>query len=175
MQERVSVAAQPDATTASALRNMIMGFRTTQLIFVAAKLGLADHLRHEPQTPERLARRVGAEPGALGRLLRALASLGVFAETNEGAFALTPLGQLLETSSAGSLRGMAILYGEEWLWQAYGQMLASASIGGCFRRPASSFRGSWQQTPRSVCWKGCRSRRVSWCSAGADDVCLVGV
>jgi hypothetical protein len=128
----LSEAAQPDATTVAALRNMIMGFRVTQLIYVAAKLGLADHLRHEPQTPDRLAQLVGAEPRAVGRLLRALASLGLFAETNEGTFAITPLAQLLQTSTPGSLRGMAVLYGEEWLWQAYSQMLYSVQTG----RPA---------------------------------------
>jgi hypothetical protein len=123
---------QPDAKAAAALRNMIMGFRITQLIYVAAKLGLADHLQDRPQPPDRLAQAVGAEPQALYRLLRALASLGLFAETAEGAFAMTPLAQLLQTNRAGSLRGMAILYGEEWLWQAYGQMLYSIQTG----RPA---------------------------------------
>jgi SAM-dependent methyltransferase len=125
-------AAQPDATTAAALRNMIMGFRATQLVYVAAKLGLADHLQQGPQAPERLAQLVGAEPRALARLLRALASLGVFAETSAGAFATTPLARLLQTGSPGSLRGMAILYGENWLWQAYGQMLHSVQTS----RPA---------------------------------------
>lgn len=152
LKEHESVAAQPDAATASTLRNMIMGFRTTQLVFVAAKLGLADQLQREPQTPERLARRVGAEPGALGRLLRALASLGVFAETDEGAFSLTPLGQLLVASSPGSLRGMALLYGEEWLWRAYGQMLASVQTGqpGFERAHGQSFYDYLAQHPAAA-------------------------
>jgi hypothetical protein len=132
MKEQVSESTQPDRAATAQLRNMIMGFRITQLVFVAAKLGLADHLRHGPQTPDRLAKLVGAEPGALARLLRALASLGVFAETSEGAFALTPLARLLQADTAGSLRSVAILYGEEWLWQAYGQMLYSVQTG----RPA---------------------------------------
>ena len=109
-----------------------MGFRVTQLIYVAAKLGLADHLEQGPQTPHALAQAVGAEPQALYRLLRALASIGLFAETADGAFGLTPLAQVLQTNQAGSLRGLAILYGEEWLWQAYGHMLYSVQTG----RPA---------------------------------------
>jgi hypothetical protein len=91
------------------LRQLIMGFRITQLTYVAAKLGLADHLEQGPQTPHALAQAVGAEPQALYRLLRALASIGLFAETADGAFRLTPLAQPLQTNLAGSLRGLAIL------------------------------------------------------------------
>jgi hypothetical protein len=123
---------QPDVSAAATLRQLIMGFRVTQLIYVAAKLRLADRLEHGPQTPQQLAQAVGAEPRALHRLLRALASLGLFAETAEGAFALTPLAQLLQTDVAGSLRSLALLYGEEWLWSAYGGMLYSVQTG----RPA---------------------------------------
>ena len=114
---------------AAALRQLIMGSRVTQLIYVAAKLGLADHLEQGPRTPDALAQAVGAQPEALYRLLRALASIGLFAETEDGAFRLTPLAELLLTNPAGSVRGLAILYGEEWLWQAYGHMLYSVQTG----------------------------------------------
>lgn len=114
---------------ASALRQLIMGFRTTQLIFVAAKLGLADHLQHGAQTPQRLAQAVAADPQALYRLLRALASLGIFTELPDGAFALTPLAEYLRSDVALSVRSLAVLYGEEWLWRAYGQMLHSVRTG----------------------------------------------
>ncbi len=120
---------QPDATDAAALRNLIMGFRVSQLIHVAAKLGVADHLQAGPQTPDQLAPAVGAEPRALHRLLRALASLGLFAETADGAFTLTRSARLLQSNAAGSLRSVAILYGEEWVWQAYGRMLYSVQSG----------------------------------------------
>ena len=132
MNEPRSQAPPADVSAAATLRQLIMGFRVTQLIYLAAKLGLADHLEQGPQTPHALAQAVGAEPQALYRLLRALASIGLFAETAYGAFRLTPLAQLLQTNLAGSLRGLAILYGEEWLWQAYGHMLYSVETG----RPA---------------------------------------
>src|SRR5262245_14813927 len=132
MRKSHSQYAPPDASVAATLRQLIMGFRVTELIVVAAKLGLADRLEHGPQTSQQLAYPVGAEPHALYRLLRALAGLGLFAETDEGAFALTPLAQLLQTNVAGSLRSLALLYGEEWLWQAYGGMLYSVQTG----RPA---------------------------------------
>jgi hypothetical protein len=117
---------------ASALRRLIMGFRATQMLYVAARLGLADHLRHGVQTPELLARAIGADAQALRRLLRALASMGIFAEEANGSFALTPLAEHLRSDAPQPLRGLALLYGEEWLWRAYGQMLYSVQTG----RPA---------------------------------------
>ena len=75
---QVPLSSCPDEV--SRLRQLIMGFRVTQLIYVAARLGLADHLAGKPQTAQELAAAVCAEPRALYRLLRALASLGVFSE-----------------------------------------------------------------------------------------------
>jgi len=106
-----------------------MGFRSTQLIHVAAKLGLADRLKAGPQTAQALAEAVGAEPRALYRVLRALASLGIFAESSGGGFTLTPLAELLRSDVDGSLRSLAALYGEEWLWDAYGRTLHSVLTG----------------------------------------------
>src|SRR5262245_792924 len=81
----------------AALRQLIMGFRSRQLIHGAAKLGLADRLKAGPQTAQALAEAVGAEPRALYRVLRALASLGIFAESSGGGFTLTPLAELLRS------------------------------------------------------------------------------
>ena len=111
------------------LREQIMGFRTTQMIHVAAKLGLADLLAAGPRSVASLAAAAGAEPQALHRLLRALASLGIFAEDAEGAFMLTPQAELLRSDVQGSLRDVALLYGEDWLWQAYGAMTHSVRTG----------------------------------------------
>jgi ubiquinone/menaquinone biosynthesis C-methylase UbiE len=122
----------PRAADVDTLRQFIMGFRLTQLIYVAAKLGLADQLQAQPQSAYRLAETVGADPHALYRLLRALASVGIFAEQSDGTFTLTPYARLLQTDAPGSLHSVALLYGEEWLWQAYGHMLSSVQTG----RPA---------------------------------------
>jgi hypothetical protein len=120
----------PDALDpAVALRHMIMGFRVTQLIYVAAKLGIADHLRLGPQSVDALAGVSGAHPRALYRLLRALASIGIFAETDDGHFYLTPLAELLQTEVPGSLHALAILYGDDWYYRAYGTLLHSIMTG----------------------------------------------
>jgi O-methyltransferase domain/Dimerisation domain len=118
-----------EIAAAEALRQMIMGFRATQLIHVAAKLGIADRLQELPQTAAQLAPVVGAEPQALHRVLRALASLGIFREMDDGRFDLTPLAHLLRRDATGSMRNLALIYGEEWVWQAYGQMLHSVQTG----------------------------------------------
>ncbi len=113
---------------AAQLRDLIMGFRITQMLHVAAKLNLADHLAATPQSAEQLATAAGADPASLRRLMRALTSIGIFSET-DGSYDLTPVGQLLRRDVTGSLKGLAVLYGEEWLWSAYGRMLHSVQTG----------------------------------------------
>src|SRR5262245_59151513 len=71
--------------------NLTIGHWVARLIHVAAKLKLADLLKDGPQTAAHLAAATGVHAPALYRVLRALASVGVFAETRGGRFKLTPL------------------------------------------------------------------------------------
>jgi hypothetical protein len=96
---------------------------------VAAKLGVADLLRAGPKSSPELAAAVNVNPQALYRVLRALASLGIFAETDPGSFALTPLAEPLRSDVPGSLLASAVLYGEGWWWQACGELLHSIRTG----------------------------------------------
>lgn len=59
---------------------MITGYLTTQLVYVAAKLGIADLLSDGPKTAEKLAARTGANADRLYRVLHAFASIGTFEE-----------------------------------------------------------------------------------------------
>jgi len=111
------------------LRQLVMGFRDTQLIYVAAKLGLADEIAQKPQTASELAAAAGTEPRALYRLLRALASRGVFAEADDGRFEMTPMAEFLRRDGPRSLRSTAMLYGDELLWRAYGRLFYSIETG----------------------------------------------
>ncbi|MBA2446882.1 MAG: methyltransferase, partial [Chloroflexi bacterium] len=101
----------PDATTRETLRQLITGFRASDLIAAAAELGLADLLADGPRSSAELAERAGADPDALHRVLRALAQLGVFAMLDDGRFALTPLGEPLRSDVPGSLRPLARFWG----------------------------------------------------------------
>jgi hypothetical protein len=101
----------------------------TQLIYVAATLRIADLLKTEARSSTDLAALVGADPQALYRVLRALASLGIFAETEPGWFTLTPLAAPLQSDVPGSLRGSAMVYGDRWFWQPCGELLHSVRTG----------------------------------------------
>jgi hypothetical protein len=66
-----------------------------------------------------LAEKVGAHAPSLYRVMRMLASVGLFTEGPTQQFALTPIGALLKTNAQGSLRYMAMLFGDEWTTRAY--------------------------------------------------------
>jgi hypothetical protein len=118
-----------DADPQAHMRQLIMGFRASQLVCVAAKLRLADELADGPRDVAALAAAVGAAPQPLYRLLRALANIGVFEEGANRTFALTPLAHPLRSNVPGSLRSTALLYGDTVFWNAYGQMLHSVRTG----------------------------------------------
>ncbi len=119
----------PVPAPAAALSQLLRGSLVTQLIHVAAKLGVADLLRAGPKSSHELSTAAGVDPHALYRVLRALASLGIFVETEPGSFALTPLAEPLRSDVPGSLRGSAVLYGERWWWHACGELLHSVRTG----------------------------------------------
>ena len=112
-----------------ALMHMIHGCRISQLIYVVAKLGIADLLHDGPKNSDQLAQAVRVHPQALYRVLRALASLGIFSENEEGAFQLTPVAAFLRKGIPGSLAGYAIMVGESWSWRAEGDLLYSVKTG----------------------------------------------
>src|SRR5262245_21459876 len=126
-EDRAEEALQPPPT--AALSQLLRGSLVTQLIYVAATLGVADLLCDGPKSSHELAAALRVDPEALYRVLRALASIGIFEETESRWFALTPLAQPLRTGVPGSLRASAMLYGEPWWWRACGDLLHSARTG----------------------------------------------
>ena len=108
------------ASARMALLEMVTAAMVGQAVHVAAKLNIADLLRDGPKSPAALAEATGSDPDTLHRLLRALASRGIFAEDGDGRFALSPLAEGLRTDAAGSLRDYAVWFGEDWLWRAWG-------------------------------------------------------
>jgi SAM-dependent methyltransferase len=103
------------ASPASQLMRLMDGFVTTQLIHVAARLGIADALADGPRPGEELARAVGVEAGPLCRVLRNLVIEGVLDETDDGRFALTAVGACLVP-----LRGAALARGDLYYRSAAG-------------------------------------------------------
>lgn len=92
---------------------LLNGFRVTQVLYVAARLGLADILKDGPQSIEALTATTGANADALYRVLRVLASIGVFEEISARQFALTPLAVLLQNDHPSAVRAQARFFGDE--------------------------------------------------------------
>lgn len=110
------------------MNHLITGYWSTQAVYVAAKLGLADLLKDGPRTVDDLAQATKTHAPSLFRLLRALASLGVFVADNQGRFALTPLAECLRSDASGSQRAVAIMSGEEQ-YRTWGELLYSVQTG----------------------------------------------
>jgi len=89
---------------------MVTGYYISRAIYVAATLGIADLLAHGPQPSSTLAKATGTHAESLTRVLRLLASVGVFTEQDDRCFALTPLGECLRTGVPGSMRSAALLF-----------------------------------------------------------------
>src|SRR5947209_6620775 len=77
-------------------------FWTSRCLHAVAELGVADHL-DQPRSTDYLAKATGALPDPLYRVLRLLASCGIF-EWKEGAWSHTEASRFLRSNDPGSLR-----------------------------------------------------------------------
>jgi hypothetical protein len=107
----------------------ITGYWVSQMLFVVAQLGVADALAKKPLAPAALAAKVGAQPDALHRILRALASVGIFAETADGRFKLTPTAATLRSDVPGSLRNFARMMIDGYNWRGWQELLHGVRTG----------------------------------------------
>ena len=106
------------------LARLLDGFVTTQLLYVAAKLGVADVLAAGPRSGPEIADAVGADRDALVRVLRGLVTDDVLAEEADGRFALTPVGECLRSGP-----GAALVRGEVY-YEAAAGLLDTVREGG---------------------------------------------
>ena len=115
----------------SALRlfDLIQSHRVTAVIYVAARLGLAELLRDGPQTLGKLAKATGADERALGRLLTALSTIGICSKgPAKVRYALTDVGACLDGAAEQSFKGWAI-FEAEMLSKRWSGMLESVMTG----------------------------------------------
>jgi O-methyltransferase/methyltransferase family protein len=110
------------------LEEVIDGYRNTALLYVTAKLGIADLLSSESANANQLAVKLCINANALGRFLRALAAIGIVRADDDGTFSLTQLGSQLQSDAPGSAKAQAILTGEEFL-PAWGALLDAIRTG----------------------------------------------
>jgi hypothetical protein len=112
-----------------AVLDLITGKWRAQAVCVAAELGLPDVLKNGPLSTTEIARIADVSEDAVYRLLRALASLGLFSSLPGRRFALTPLGAFLRSDVPGSLRGYARFAGHDVTWRPWGQLAYSIRTG----------------------------------------------
>ena len=116
------------SSAAIKLLDLIQSHRVTAVIYVAAKLGIAELLRDGPRSLDELARSTGAHQQALGRLLTALSTIGICARADQDRYSLTDMGSALDGSADQSFKAWAIFEGE-MLSKSWSGMLDSVMTG----------------------------------------------
>jgi ubiquinone/menaquinone biosynthesis C-methylase UbiE len=111
------------------LMQMTMGYMISQAVSVAAKLRIADHVKDGAKTVEELARLSETDAPSLYRLLRALASAGVFQRDAEDRFSNSTVSEFLRSDHPESLRAAAHMIGDKEHWHAHENMLQSVKTG----------------------------------------------
>lgn len=112
-----------------ALLDLGTGAWVTQMLYVAASLGIADELATGPRRSSDVARAVGSDPDATHRLMRTLASKGVLKHRRDGTFTLTRIGDALRSDTPGSLRNMILFGAHPVRWEDWGNLLHSVRTG----------------------------------------------
>ncbi len=120
---------QIDANIPGILKSMIDGYRVSQMIHVVAKLHIADLIAAGSMRIDELAATTGAHAESLRRVLRALASFGIFYENPDDSFRLSPLATHLQQAVPDSQWAFAASIGEPWWWRPWGELLHSVQTG----------------------------------------------
>ena len=98
----------------------------TKPIQMVAELGIADLLRDKPLSVEALAQETGTHAPTLYRLMRALSAVGIFSETDDKVFELTPLAQCL---CSDAMRPLALMFFSDWHDKAWSNLTYSVRTG----------------------------------------------
>jgi orsellinic acid C2-O-methyltransferase len=150
--EPQSATADDDASAnARRLLEIVNASWTTQVTYVAASLGIADLLAARPRSGEELARATGAHAASLHRLMRALVTLDLCRQLDDGSYELTATGALLRADVEGSLRAWTLYWGGP-LWSIWGNLLHSVKTGEPARTPASGgdLFGTLEKDPQAA-------------------------
>jgi hypothetical protein len=150
--------------------DQIMQWMTTKWIakpiHVISELGIADLLADGPKSVESLAKETETHAPTLFRILRALSSVGVFVETEEGMFGLSPLSRCLVSDG---LRPIARMFFSEWhdkAWSGLSQTVRTGEPGfdHAFGKPAFEW---FEENPveRSILDQGQASKAVGFAKA----------
>ncbi len=111
------------------IKHKASGYWLSQCLYVAAKLGIADLLTDGPKHCDELAAATNTNSDNLYRVLRALASVGVFAETEPRYFQLTPMAECLRGDAPNSVKDTTLMLLDEVHYGAWGNLLHSVQTG----------------------------------------------
>ncbi|MBA2735574.1 MAG: methyltransferase [Pyrinomonadaceae bacterium] len=120
---------QPTLPPEAVLTNIAFGAMTTQALYVAAKLGIADLLTQGQKSTGELASATATHAPSLYRVLRSLAGEGIFQEVSPKVFANTAISEALWTDAPNSMRNGVIFMGETWHYNVWGNMMHSVKTG----------------------------------------------
>lgn len=119
------------AEAESAIRELALGAAVASGMQVAVRLGVADALGDTETGADDLGKAVDAVPATLARLLRMLATHGVFEETAAGSevFRHTPLSRMLRSDAPGGMADMVLWAGAAWTWDAWPRLESAVRDG----------------------------------------------
>ena len=119
----------PRSGESEVLFQMVIGKWISQAVGTVVELGVPDLLSKGARRCRDIARETAASEDGLYRLLRALASLGLFAEGADRRFKLTTLGQRLRSDHPESVAGYARFTAHDTTWRPWGQLAYSVRTG----------------------------------------------
>ena len=108
---------------------MVIGKWISQAIGTVVEIGVPDQLAKGPRRCRDIAREAGVSEDGIYRLLRALASLGLFVEGGDRRFKLAAMGQLLRGDHPKSLAGYARFVAHDSTWRPWGHLSYSVKTG----------------------------------------------
>ncbi len=111
------------------LMEMATAYWHSRIVYVAARLGLADHLAGGPKRAEELAGPTGTHAPTLYRFMRTLAHFGLLTEDAGQRFTLTPLGAALQKNAPGSAYPTVLTMAGDWCSNCFGELLYSVQTG----------------------------------------------
>jgi O-methyltransferase/methyltransferase family protein len=111
------------------LIQMATAYWVSRVLYVTAKLGLADLLDGGTKPAEELAATTGVHAPSLYRMMRTLASLGILTEHSGHRFSLTPLGEALKKDAPGCARASVLTLAGDWVWRGFEHFEYSIETG----------------------------------------------
>jgi O-methyltransferase domain/Dimerisation domain len=111
------------------LVQMATGYIISQAISVAARLGIADKLNESPKNIDQLAELTETHAPSLFRLMRALTSVGIFQQNEDGSYSNSPSSEFLRSDHPESLSNIIYMMGDKEHWHSHGNLLHSVKTG----------------------------------------------